>query len=88
LNYSCYNRFQTLHHINRKQDLCENWTLSPIRFVNIRHLKIKFPFNDNIWSVIPRLDRLISLDASLNQDFGYSQLQILLDRAPSLFKFL
>jgi hypothetical protein len=85
LDYSLYNRVETLHHTARKQDFSENWISSSIRFVNIRYLKMKFPCNDQFWSVIPTLDRLITLDATLNQDLGYAQLQMLLDRAPRLY---
>jgi hypothetical protein len=84
LNNFNHDRVQTLHHTDRKKDFDKIWDPSPNRFVNLRHLTIKFPFHDNFWSVIPTLDRLISLDATLNQDFGYAQLQLLLDRAPRL----
>jgi hypothetical protein len=81
LTNSNHNRVQTLHHTDRKRDFNQISDPSPIRFVNLHHLTIKFPFHDNFWSIIPSLDRLISLDATLNQDFGYAQLQLLLDRA-------
>jgi hypothetical protein len=81
---SNHDRVQTLHHTDRKRDFNQISDPSTIRFVNLHHLTIKFPFHDNFWSIIPSLDRLISLDATLNQDFGYAQLQLLLDRAPRL----
>ncbi|CAF1418560.1 unnamed protein product [Rotaria sordida] len=85
LDYSSYYQVQTLEHIHRKQNLGEVLPLFSFRFLNIRHLKVILPFNDNFWSVIPTLDRLISLDVTLNRDLGYPQLQTLLDRAPRLY---
>jgi hypothetical protein len=54
---------QTFHHTDRKKDFNVNSTHSEIRFINLRHLKIKLPFNKTFCSVIPSLNRLISLDA-------------------------
>ena len=59
-------------------------TSSAIQVSNIRHLTIGIPSEDRFSSFIPTLDRLIPLNFSLDQDFSYLQLQLLLDRAPRL----
>lgn len=85
INSFTYHRVQTLHHTNRKRDFSINSFPSRMIFPNIRQLKVTLPCDEQFWSVIPTLDRLISLQAIFNQDFGYSQLQMLLDRAPRLY---
>ncbi|CAF0904071.1 unnamed protein product [Rotaria sordida] len=86
-DYSFRNQSKILHYTtNHKRDYSKNKILYPIQFFNIRHLKIKLPFNDAFLSLIPKLDQLISLDVTLNnRDLGYSQLQTLLDRASHLY---
>ncbi|CAF1394977.1 unnamed protein product [Rotaria sp. Silwood1] len=82
---SAYNQVQILEHIHRRQNLNEDFPLFTFRFLNIRHLSTVFPFNNDFWSAIPKLNQLISLNAVLNQDFGYPQLQALLNIAPRLY---
>ena len=85
MDSSAYHRVLTLDHTNRKRDLSTNCIPSSMEFRNIRHLKVTLPCDDQFWSVISTLDQLTSLQAILTQDFGYSQLQLLLDRAPRLY---
>lgn len=85
LNYSIYNRVQIFHYTTRKRNFNENQISSPIQFLNIRHIQIKIPCNDEFLSVLPRLDQLVSLNVILNHNLGYSQLQIILDRAINLY---
>jgi hypothetical protein len=62
-----------------------NQTLpSGIHLPNIYRLSIKFPLNDQFWSIIPSLNRLYSLEVSFHSDTFQSQLQALLDRASRL----
>jgi hypothetical protein len=58
--------------------------LSP-RFYKIYDLKISIPFSQNFSSCIASLDQLNSLDVTICDDSSYSQLQLLLDRAPHLY---
>ena len=86
LDYSCYNRVQTLYHTDRKKNVHMNLNpSSPIRFINLRHMKIKLPFNETFWSVIPSLHRLISLDITSSQLTDYPQLQAVIGRASHLY---
>ncbi|CAF2136623.1 unnamed protein product [Rotaria magnacalcarata] len=85
LNNKSRNSSKIVHYTHNKIDFSKFSILDPVEFVNIRHLKIRLPFNDIFWSHIPRLDQLISLDVKLSQNFGYSQLQTFLDRAPNLY---
>ncbi|CAF3675001.1 unnamed protein product [Adineta steineri] len=57
-----------------------------IQFFNIQHLSIEFPVTAHFWSIIPKLDHLISLDVLSNDhdEICQQQLQDLLDRAPRL----
>jgi hypothetical protein len=62
-----------------------NQTLpSGIHLPNIYRLSIKFPLNDQFWSIVPSLNRLRSLKVSFHSDTVQSQLQALLDRASRL----
>jgi hypothetical protein len=56
-----------------------------LRLPNIKHLRIKFPINDQFWSIVPTLKQLYSLRVSSYTDTFQSQLQNLLDRAPHLY---
>ena len=64
-------------------------SLISIRFINIRKLYIYLPFHEYLWHYVPQFDRLISLSVTIsddaNDDNCYSQLQLLLDRAPRLY---
>ncbi|UJR14432.1 hypothetical protein I4U23_001429 [Adineta vaga] len=82
---SSYDQVQTLEHIHNNQyNISYNRILIPIQCANIHHLKLKFPLHEHFWSMIPTLDRLISLDVTLYEDRDYSQLQLLLQRTPHL----
>ncbi|CAF0998449.1 unnamed protein product [Rotaria sordida] len=64
-----------------------NISSSPhIQFSNIQHLSIEFPISAHFWSIVPRFDHLISLDALSNNydEHCQHQLEDLLDRAPRL----
>jgi len=54
-------------------------------FHKIRHLTVLFPINDYFYSVIPKLDLLISLNVSLFHSDDSSNFQVLLDRTPHLY---
>ncbi|CAF4129935.1 unnamed protein product, partial [Adineta steineri] len=84
LDYSFYDHVHTLEHVDNTNYDLNNLTFLPIRCINVRHLKIKFPLHDHFWSLLPRLDRLTSLDVGLNDDSDYTQLQQLLDQASHL----
>jgi hypothetical protein len=60
--------------------------MSQVRFSNIRYLTLSLPFNDQFLLVVPKLDKLISLNVSVHVESEnvQSQLQFLLDRAPRL----
>ena len=57
-----------------------------LQFPNLRHLEINLPFNDNLWSIIPKHDRLLSLHIKISdQNIRYTQLQELFNRATHLY---
>ncbi|CAF4619327.1 unnamed protein product [Rotaria sp. Silwood2] len=58
---------------------------SHIRLSNIEHLHIKFPINDQFWSIVPSLKHLYSLTISSYADTFQFQLQDLFNRAPYLY---
>jgi hypothetical protein len=58
-------------------------SLSTLRFCNIRHLYLKFPFNDEFWSTVPKLDQLTSVCLCMHNN-AEALLQTLLQRAPHL----
>ncbi|CAF0997310.1 unnamed protein product [Rotaria sordida] len=57
---------------------------SYIRLYNINYLRLKFPINDEFWSIVPNLNKLKSLAISSYDDSFQSQFQTLLDQAPHL----
>lgn len=58
-------------------------------FDDLRHLSITFPLNEQFLSILPRLDRLTSLEVRIDQflenDDEFVQLQQILDRTARLF---
>jgi hypothetical protein len=60
--------------------------MSQVRFSDIRYLTLSLPFNDQFLLVVPKLDKLISLNVSVHVESEnvQSQLQFLLDGAPRL----
>jgi hypothetical protein len=70
----------------RYEEKLGNWSLFPIRLPNIRHLRVRLPLDDNIYSIFPTLNQLTSLDVwSLRGATALSQLETLLDRVPRLY---
>jgi hypothetical protein len=61
---------------------------SRVRFPNIQHLSLRFPFDDQFLSVVSKLDQLTRLEVSVykneNLENIESQLQFLLDQTPYL----
>lgn len=65
------------------QNLSYSTSLSTLRFYNIRHLYLKFPFDKEFWSIVPNLDRVISICLSVCH-IDEDSLQTLLKCAPHL----
>ena len=67
----------------------EFFSLSTMFFDDLRDLSITFPLNERFLSILPRLDRLTSLEVRIDQflenDDEFLQLQQILDRTPRLF---
>ncbi|CAF1448516.1 unnamed protein product [Rotaria sordida] len=84
-NYSSYDYVTNFLQINDKNNLESCSFLSSFRFPNIRHLEINFPFNDNLWLIIPKFNQLTSLYIKLlGNNLNYKQLQELFNRASHL----
>jgi hypothetical protein len=68
-------------------DHVQNLSYSPcqssLRFCNIHHLDLKFPLDEKFWSIVPKLDRLVSLRLCVSND-AKAFLQTLLERAKNL----
>ena len=54
-------------------------------FPNVDHLVTNIPYNEYLFSLLPNLNRLSSLDITLYEYFSLSRLQVLLHRAPHLY---
>jgi len=83
-NYLEYNHVNNLKY---EISSIEKFVLSPIRFLNLNHLSIELPIDDQFWSVILKLDHVTSLDISINDHYDdiQSQLQNLINRIPRLY---
>jgi hypothetical protein len=57
---------------------------SYLRLTNLKDLKIKFPINNQFWSIVPNLNQLKSVTVFVNANTSQSELQTLLNRAPHL----
>jgi hypothetical protein len=79
--YWSFNRVNSFQYMKYKTDS----VLSPIKFPDIRHLKIGIPFDNQFWSCVPSLHRLTSLEAILGENFNYEQLQTLISLSPHLY---
>jgi hypothetical protein len=62
-----------------------NAFLPDIQFSNIQRLHLKISFENWFWSIVPTLNRLISLEIHIYADSDLSPLQTLLDKAPRLY---
>ena len=60
--------------------------LPRLRFPNVRHLQVTFPFAERFWSIFARFEQLTSVSGDFdgNPRLALSQLQQLLTRAPHL----
>jgi hypothetical protein len=63
---------------------------SVLQFPNLDHLEISFPFDDTLWTIIPKLDRLKSLEIISNvrsdeNNQSINHLRLLLHRAMHLY---
>ncbi len=78
--------YDHVHILNYRTPLTGDLILNQSRFVNIQHLSLSLDVNDQFWTIVPRFDRLISLEVSLygHNNNVQSQLQAILDRAPHL----
>ncbi|CAF1307401.1 unnamed protein product [Rotaria sordida] len=57
-----------------------------LHFSNIHKLIVEPPFDEYFWSIIPKLDRVISLNIKLSTEkINQSYLQALFDQAPHLY---
>jgi hypothetical protein len=62
----------------------------PLVFSNIRHLELSYPFDENIWRIIPKLDRLKSLEIISTMHAGetdrsLNNLRLLLNQSIHLY---
>ena len=70
-------------------NIYEDVSLSNIVFDQLRDLSVALPLNEQFLSLLPRLDRLVSLEVRIDQflenEDEFVQLQQILDRATRLF---
>ncbi|CAF1582181.1 unnamed protein product [Adineta ricciae] len=91
-NDTDYSTVNIVRHIRYKSTSFIDSFLSRFRFPNITYISLMFPYDEQIFDIIPRLDRLktlyISTKADTDRDTIQLQLQILLARTTSLHKIL
>ncbi|CAF1458291.1 unnamed protein product [Rotaria sordida] len=68
---------------NMNEEVFDQLIPSDIHLNYIYDLTIKFPINNQFWSIVPKLDQLESLTILNYNDLFHSQLQALLNRIPS-----
>ncbi|CAF3881331.1 unnamed protein product [Rotaria sp. Silwood1] len=86
-DYCSYNRVTKLaQHLSTSNDIY----FSRIRFYNIQHLELVLPIHDELSTILPRLDPLITLKVSCDEDddvdgnIVLSQLQNIINQASRL----
>jgi hypothetical protein len=75
-----YNNITTIY----DESFFDQFISYEIRLFNIQYLRMKFPINNQFWSIVPSLKRLDSLSILFHTDSFQSQLQAILDRAVQL----
>jgi hypothetical protein len=80
--------YSHVHSLSYNSSFSQYAPLSPVRFSNLRHLKLFLPWDDYFRSVVPKLDRLTSLHLSRYDDHAHSQIQTLLNRAPHIYSLI
>jgi hypothetical protein len=84
-DYWIYNPVWLLEHRHPKTSINQGLIPCHLRFPNVRHFEISFPFNENFSSIISSFIHLISLDITIqDEDSLHCQLPLLLDRLPTL----
>ncbi|CAF3781081.1 unnamed protein product [Adineta steineri] len=83
-----YSSYDNVHTIGYELIPTTNQILSFYRFMNLRHLNLYLPFDENFIIMIPKLDQLVSLSVApylIDDDSDFhDQLQTVLDRSPHL----
>ncbi|CAF1338382.1 unnamed protein product [Rotaria sordida] len=84
-NVHDYNSYDRVTNVFYKGHI-DNLIVFPVHYPNIRRLTLRLPFDNHFWSIIPTLDRLISLEVieTRENSRSESQLKDLLNRAPRL----
>ncbi|CAF1438407.1 unnamed protein product, partial [Adineta steineri] len=81
-----YSSYDNVHTLGYELVPTINQILPFFRFVNLRHLDLHLPFDENFILLIPKLDQLISLSVApyhMDDDLNFNnQLQTLLDQSP------
>ena len=77
------------HSYDRVRSLRWTRSLSSMQFVNLRNLELPFPFEDHFPKIVPRLDRLTTLELTSSADAdetdqSLTDLRLLLDQATHL----
>ncbi|CAM4797766.1 unnamed protein product [Rotaria magnacalcarata] len=81
-----YSSYDCVRFFRYKSILSEKSALSDFHFSNVEQLDITLPVDDQFWAIIPKFDKLTSLNVSFksNHETCQSQLQLILDRAMRL----
>jgi len=85
ISHDLYDRVRIFKYWSEQTNLCPDFMVSYPKFRDIHHLKIKLPFNDNLWKFVSTLNQLNKLDVTMDEGSTYSQLQTLIDQAPHLY---
>ncbi|CAF1203919.1 unnamed protein product [Adineta steineri] len=83
-----YCLFNRVHNLDCMESVNEQLNIHHAYFPNIHYLQISLPLPDNIWKIIPTFDHLTSLRISIHEKDSESDLQVLFDRAPRLYKLI
>ncbi|CAF3655899.1 unnamed protein product [Rotaria sp. Silwood1] len=81
--FQCFDRVKILRYLNQNQYIFNESNTYSSRFLNVRHLEIDLPFNDQLFTIIS-LDRLVSLHITLPLYSDHFSLEGLLDRMTHL----
>ncbi|CAM4819947.1 unnamed protein product [Rotaria magnacalcarata] len=77
--------YNSVRDIGYEPWMFHNEALSHIQMVNIEKLSLQLPIDQQFFSIIPKLENLLSLTVAIPTENHRLQLQALLDRAPRLF---
>ena len=80
-----YEDVRNLQYMKYKMNPIDCSSHLPIKFTNVQHLKLGFPFDEHFYALLSSLHQLQSVEAILGENYNTQQLQTLINLSPVLY---